>query len=97
MAIFSSLESKFNMATNGRGPDMVDLSDAHTASSMQVGRRLIAAHVPFGVVTKQSLDRLDGVKLLVLSNRWRWTRKRPLPFEPGCKTAARSWPAGRSA
>ena len=83
VAIFSSLESKFNMATNGRGPDMVDLSDAHTASSMQVGRRLIAAHVPFGVVTKQSLNRLDGVKLLVLSN--------PMAMDEEETSAIRAW------
>jgi len=83
VAIFSSLESKFNMATNGRGPDMVDLSDAHTASSMQVGRRLIAAHVPFGVVTKQSLHRLDGVKLLVLSN--------PMAMDEEEASAIRAW------
>ncbi len=34
---------------------------------MQAGRRLIAAHVPFGVITKKSLGKLDGVKLLILS------------------------------
>ena len=67
VAIYYSLESKYNMATNGRGVDMPDLADAHTASSMQAGRRLIGAHVPFGVITKKSLGKLDGVKLLILS------------------------------
>jgi hypothetical protein len=35
---------------------------------MQAARRLIAGHLPFGVVTKRSLDKLDRIKTLVLSN-----------------------------
>src|SRR6185436_15277627 len=43
-----------------------DLTDSHTSAAMQASRRLIAAHVPFGVITKSSLARLADVKLLVL-------------------------------
>ncbi len=67
VAIYYSLESKFNMATNGRPAGQQDLSDAHTASSMQASRRLLGDHVPFGVITKQSLPKLAALKLLILS------------------------------
>ena len=50
--IYYSLESKFNFAANGRDVGQPDTSDAHTASSMQASRRLIGAHLPFGVITK---------------------------------------------
>jgi len=68
IGIYYSLESKFNFAANGRSVSQPDTSDAHTASSMQASRRLIGAHLPFGVITKQSLDKLSELKLLVLSN-----------------------------
>ncbi|MEX0679172.1 MAG: alpha-L-fucosidase [Pirellulales bacterium] len=68
VAIYYSLESKFDMAENGRPVSSPNLSDAHTASSMQVARRLLGAHLPFSVITKGSLDKLRDVKLLVLSN-----------------------------
>lgn len=68
IGIFYSLESKFNFATNGRGVDMPDLADSHTASSMQVARRLLAAHMPFRVFSQLSFDKLADLKLLILSN-----------------------------
>lgn len=68
VTLYYSLDSKFNLATPGRGPDMVDLSDTHTSNSMQAARRLIANHVPFGVITKKSLAKLPDTKVLVLSN-----------------------------
>jgi hypothetical protein len=68
VAIYYSLESKFDMAENGRGVDIPHLGDAHTASSMQAARRLIGAHLPFRVITKNTLEKLRNVKLLVLSN-----------------------------
>jgi hypothetical protein len=67
IGIYYSLESKFNFATNGRPAGQQDLSDAHTASSMQAARRLIGEHLPFCVLTKQSLGKLDKLKLLILS------------------------------
>ena len=35
---------------------------------MQASRRLIGAHLPFGVITKSSLAKLADVKLLILSS-----------------------------
>ncbi len=67
IGIFYSLESKFNFGTNGRPAGQQDLSDAHTASSMQAASRLIGAHHPFCVITKQSLAKLDQLRLLILS------------------------------
>jgi hypothetical protein len=68
IAIYYSLESKISFVPSGRGVGQPDTSDAHTASSMQASRRLIGAHLPFGVLTKKSLSKLADVKLLVLSN-----------------------------
>ncbi len=68
VAIYYSLESKFDFASNGRPVGQPDLTDAHTASSMQVARRLISAHLPFRVITRESLAKLHDVKLLILSN-----------------------------
>lgn len=68
VAIYYSLESKFSFVPSGRPAGQQDLSDAHTASSMQASRRLIGAHLPFGVITKASLAKLSDIKLLVLSN-----------------------------
>ena len=68
VAIYYSLESKFNMAGNGRSVSGPDTSDTHTQASMQVASRLIRAHIPFGVITKKKLDQLDQFKVLILSN-----------------------------
>jgi len=68
VAIYYSPESKFNMAGNGRSIASPDTSDAHTQSSMQVAKRLITAHLPFGVITRHSLDQLADLRVLILSN-----------------------------
>lgn len=68
IAIFYSLESKFNMQSSGKPVSSPDTSDTHTQSSMQVASRLIRAHLPFGVITKSSLEQLGRFKVLVLSN-----------------------------
>jgi hypothetical protein len=68
VAIFYSLESKFSMQGNGKPVTSPDTSDTHTETSMQVASRLIRSHIPFGVVTKSSLDQLDNIKVLILSN-----------------------------
>ncbi len=68
VAVYYSLESKFNMSAGSRPVWQADTSDAHTESSMQVARRLIANHLPFGVLTKSSLGRLAAYKVLILSN-----------------------------
>lgn len=67
IGLYYSLESKFNMAGNGRHVSSPDTSDSHTESSMQAASRLIAGHLPFAVVTRRSLESLDRYKLIVLS------------------------------
>lgn len=68
VAIFHSLESKFNMSANNKHVRAPDTSDAHTAAAMQVASRLIRGHIPFGVITRQSLAALDEFRVLILSN-----------------------------
>lgn len=69
IGLFYSLESRFDMRTNGRSLAEVDNgADTHTRSTMQAARALIAHHLPWRVVTRRSLDRLSGLRTLVLSN-----------------------------
>lgn len=68
VGVYYSLESKFNFAGNGRPVSNPDTSDAHTEAAMQAASRLIAAHIPFGVLTKASLVKLKDLKVLVLPN-----------------------------
>jgi hypothetical protein len=66
VAIYYSLVSKFNPSAGRKDVAQLDNTDAHTTAAMQAARRLIGAHVPFGVVTRHSLAKLEGVKVLVL-------------------------------
>lgn len=68
MAVYYSLESKFNFTGNGRPVSNPDTSDSHTEAAMQAASRLIANHVPFGVVTRKSLAELGKLKVLILPN-----------------------------
>ena len=68
VGVFYSLESKFSFSGNGRNVRQADASDSHTPAVMQAASRLIAAHVPFSVLTKNSLNKLDRLKVLILSN-----------------------------
>ena len=68
VAIYHSLESKFDMKGNGRHVGSPDTSDTHTQSSMQAASRLIRSHLPFGVITKSKIEQLADIKVLVLSN-----------------------------
>lgn len=68
IAVYYSPESKFNFAGNGRSVAEADRSDAHTDSALAVCRVLGENHFPFGVVTKDSLSQLEGVRVLVLPN-----------------------------
>jgi hypothetical protein len=68
IGLYYSLESKFNMAGNGKHVSAPDTSDSHTEASMQAAARLIAGHFPFGVLTKKSLSKLGDLKVLVLAN-----------------------------
>jgi hypothetical protein len=68
IAVYYSLDSKFNLSANNRPVWQADTSDAHTESSMQAARRLIGNHLPFGVITAKGLPALSRHKVLVLSN-----------------------------
>ena len=68
VAVYYSLESKFNFKGNGKPINQADTSDAHTAGAMAASRWLIANHLPFGVITKRSLSKLAECQVLVLSN-----------------------------
>jgi len=69
IGVFYSLDSRFDMTQNGRSVIEADNgADTHTVSTMQAARWLIAAHLPFRVVTQTSLNQLSQLKILVLSN-----------------------------
>lgn len=67
VALYYSLESKFNFRGNGKPAAQADTSDSHTESTMQAARLILGAHLPLGVMTKATLSRLPEIKLLVLS------------------------------
>ncbi|MBM3999279.1 MAG: hypothetical protein FJ297_07030 [Planctomycetes bacterium] len=68
VGVYYSLESKLDLATNGRPASSPDTSDSHTDCAMQAASRLIGGHFPFRVVTRTSLAALDGLRALVLPN-----------------------------
>lgn len=68
IGVYYSPESKFSFAGNGRHVSNPDRANAHTDSVIGVCRALLAAHLPFRIVTKGSLERLRELKTLVLSN-----------------------------
>ena len=69
LGLFYSLDSRFDMRSNGRSVlDVDNGADTHTRSTMQAARTLIAQHLPWRVVTRKSLDQLGRLKTLVLSN-----------------------------
>lgn len=68
VGIYYSLESKFDMQSNGKHVSAPDTNDTHTQSCMNVAARLIRAHLPFGVLTKSTLEDLSRFEVLILSN-----------------------------
>src|SRR5262249_24093048 len=66
VAVYYSLDSKFDFAGNGRRVAGADATDAHTRSVTSVTRALGSRHIPFGFVTKTTLSGLDGHKVLIL-------------------------------
>lgn len=66
VGIYYSTASKFNLSVGPRPVAQPDTSDAHTEAAMQAARRLLGAHVPFGVVNKAGLRNLNGLKVLIL-------------------------------
>jgi hypothetical protein len=66
VGIYYSTASKFNLSVGPRPVSQPDTSDAHTEAAMQAARRLIGGHVLFRVITRSDLERLDGLKAIVL-------------------------------
>jgi hypothetical protein len=68
VAVYYSLDSKFDFAGNGRHISGADTNDAHTKSVTSVTRALGSHHLPFGVITRSSLARLADHTVLILPN-----------------------------
>jgi hypothetical protein len=69
VGLFYSLDSRFDMRSNGQSVLQVDNgADTHTRSTMQAARALIAQHLPWRMVTRKSIGHLSHLKTLVLSN-----------------------------
>jgi hypothetical protein len=69
VGLFYSLDSRFDMRSNGQSVLQVDNgADTHTRSTMQAARALIAQHLPWRMVTRKSISQLSHLKTLVLSN-----------------------------
>jgi hypothetical protein len=66
VAVYFSLEAKFDLKDNGRHYKDVTRKDSHTEPLIAITRRLIAAHLPFTVITRRSLNRLGRFKVLIL-------------------------------
>ncbi|MGO9471427.1 MAG: hypothetical protein ACLQVF_45640 [Isosphaeraceae bacterium] len=68
VAVYYSLDSKFDFAGNGRPVASADTTDAHTKSVTAVTRQLGGGHLPFGFITKATLAHLNDHKVLILAN-----------------------------
>jgi hypothetical protein len=68
LAVYFSLDSKFDFAGNGRSVAGADTTDAHTRSVTAVTRALGSHHVPFGFITATTLAHLNDHSVLVLPN-----------------------------
>ncbi len=69
IGLFYSLDSRFDMRSNGRSVLEVDNgADTHTRSTLQAARLLIANHLPWRMITRKSISQLPRLKTLVLSN-----------------------------
>jgi hypothetical protein len=69
IGLFYSLDSRFDMRSNGRSVVEVDNgADTHTRSTTQAARALIAHHLPWRMVTRKSIGQLPRLKTLLLSN-----------------------------
>ena len=68
VAVYYSLNSKFDFAGNGRPVPGADTTDAHTKSVTSVTRGLGSHHIPFGFVTRSTLAHLSDHRVLILPN-----------------------------
>jgi hypothetical protein len=68
IAVYYSLDSKFDFAGNGRHVASAETTDAHTRSVTAVTRQLGSGHLPFGFITKTTLAHLNDHRVLILPN-----------------------------
>lgn len=72
IAVYCSDASKMSFAENGRslseGPLGGNFAYPHLAALQGACRKLQAAHLPFGVITRKQLDELARYRLVVLPN-----------------------------
>jgi hypothetical protein len=68
VAVYFSLDSKFDFAGNGRPVPGADTTDAHTKSVTAVTRGLGSHHIPFGFITRSTLAHLYDHRVLILPN-----------------------------
>ncbi|HMO83548.1 MAG TPA: beta-galactosidase [Lacipirellulaceae bacterium] len=68
VGVFYSFESKFDMNSNGMHVRQADAADLHTESTMRAASTIIGNQWPVGVITKESLEDLSDLKVLILSN-----------------------------
>ena len=69
VAVYLSTESKFDFAQNGKNVEDYSAEGVpHLDALVGACRALRAHHVPYGVITKKDLARLDRHKVLVLPN-----------------------------
>lgn len=94
VGIYFSTESKYNLDENGQNPIEAPLSPSHVDSSLSTAKTLIEANIPYGVVTRNSLDILTKFPILILSNVLMMSREeveaiRKYVKEGGCLYASR--------
>ncbi len=67
IGIYYSLESKCDFKSNGKPVLQAGRTDSHTDSAVQVARRLLANHLPYGIVTSPAQEKLADLKALILA------------------------------
>jgi hypothetical protein len=68
IAVYYSLDSKFDMRENGRLVADLSGNDTHTPAVISAVRRLATYHLPFTVITAKQITELQRFKVLILSN-----------------------------
>lgn len=68
IAIYYSLDSKFDMCDNGRSVTQVSGRDTHTTAATDVARALMRNHLLYTVITAQQIDQLRRFRVVVLPN-----------------------------
>lgn len=68
VAIYVSMESKFDYADNGKFVADASLNTPHVDAALKAAKALIEHHVPYGVITKRNLKQLAQYRVIVLPN-----------------------------